>query len=952
MTIQQAMARALLCAVLLLLIAYSGHDSPSGALNAEAFPKATPEEVGLSTTALDALSRIVEGYVDENRIVGAELLVIQDRRTVLHRAYGMLDQDLGIPMTVGTLFNLRSMTKPVTGAAIYRLVEEGRLALDDRVADHIPAFDRPSTGSITVEDLLTHRSGLPLSILFGVDEYASLGDMAAAAASADIGFEPGSRFAYSDAGIDVLGALIETVSGQSLHRFVTDQILQPLGMSDSFYYITETAGDERAARIAPLYVTQGAGWTRFWTPEAPLYPFAWGSQTLYGTPMDYARFLAMWLDHGAWREQRILADESVERMLDPVSIMSGLGTQDPFPTGFYGLTAAYGQTATLHIPEDGSSRSAVVIGHSGSDGTIGWAWPEHDLIVLLFTQSRGTGAPIDFEAEIDRLLLHPEIEEANATAKTQYAAYLGSYSPKDGPMPDRATLVTVRNGTLALAVPGEITYELVAQEGFPAWRFKLYPETGLSFRMVEGGTAEGFSIHQMGSITEYVRGEPDSQAPLTHEDVAALLGAYLDEAADRRLTVRLLNGGLVIDQPESPVPLELHRPDADGWWPLRLNPQVRIRFDVNEHGTVVSFTVRSPEGEAVRLRLTEDDVLEGDRPVDEVSFSHDDITLAGVLSLPDAAGPHPAVILISGSGSQDRHGETPAIPGYRPFEWIAEGLASEGVAVLRYDDRGVGGSDGSAHTATSAETARDVAAAVAFLRTHPGIDPSRIGLVGHSEGGLVAAMVAAEDPGVAFVVSLAGPAADGLQALEAQMRRSLEAADTPPEEIEAAVEEQQAIYRLALEQDWEALDDRLLEAYRRRLAELPAEEQASLGDIDTVARQRAEASGSNLRSPILQFFLRHDPAEDWRRVQVPVLALFGGLDIQSDADLNRTELEAAWNQAGNAPLTVHVFAQANHLFQEAVTGAIAEYNDLPRAFVPGFLPVLIEWIVEQARPAE
>ena len=599
----QRIARPLLCIALLLLCACSGPETSDVQTETAVFPVATPDEAGLSSHALEALTAGVAGYVADARNVGAELLVIQDRRTVLHEAFGLLDKDLGLPMKTDTLFNLRSMTKPLTGAAIQLLIEEGLLTLDDRVVDHLAAFSRPSTGAITVEDLLTHRSGLPLSILFGVDEYESLREMATAAAEAGPDFHPGSRFAYSDAGIDVLGALIESVSGQPLHTFVTERILAPLGMSDTFYYIAATAEDERAGRIAPLYVTQGTGWIRVWTPDEPLYPFAWGSQTLYGTPSDYARFLAMWLDHGEWADQRVLAAESVERMLEPVSIMSGLGTQDPFPTGFYSLTAAYGQTATLHVPEDGSPRSAVVIGHSGSDGTIGWAWPERDLIILFFTQSRGSGAAIDLEAEIDRLLLHPEIEEANAAAREQYADYLGSYVPKTGPVPDRATVVTVRNGTLALSVPGEITYELVLQNEDPAWRFELYPGTGLSFRTSDDGSIEGFAIHQMGSITEYVRGNPAPAPPLTQEEVAPLLGTYLDEEADRRLAVLLQDGELVIRQPESPVPLELHRPNEDGWWALRMNPQIMIRFDVGADGRIASFTVQSPEGEAVRRRI-------------------------------------------------------------------------------------------------------------------------------------------------------------------------------------------------------------------------------------------------------------------------------------------------------------------------------------------------------------
>ncbi len=161
----------------------------------------------------DQPSILVDSPTD---VVGAELLVIKDRHTVLHDAFGWRDREAGIPMETDTLFNIRSMTKPITGAAIQLLVDDGILALDDRVSTYLPGFDTDPSGQITIEQLLTHTSGLPLSIVTEAREYDSLREMADAIGEGGPQFEPGSKFWYSDAGADVLGAIVEQASGSSL----------------------------------------------------------------------------------------------------------------------------------------------------------------------------------------------------------------------------------------------------------------------------------------------------------------------------------------------------------------------------------------------------------------------------------------------------------------------------------------------------------------------------------------------------------------------------------------------------------------------------------------------------------------------------------------------------------------------------------------------------------------
>jgi CubicO group peptidase (beta-lactamase class C family) len=227
MSIRIALA---LCAALLSCHSQAAHlqDSvPGSAASAPAVSQDLPPE------GLAELAATVRGYVEEGAIVGAELLVIKNRHTVLHEAVGWRDREEQTLMERNTIFNIRSMTKPLVAAAVQMLVDEGRLALGDRVSEYLPGFAGGASGEITIEHLLTHRSGLPVSIVSRLDEYESLYAMANAAGERGVQFAPGSRFWYSDAGADVLGAVVERVAGMPLEEFLRLRLFEPLYMSDT-----------------------------------------------------------------------------------------------------------------------------------------------------------------------------------------------------------------------------------------------------------------------------------------------------------------------------------------------------------------------------------------------------------------------------------------------------------------------------------------------------------------------------------------------------------------------------------------------------------------------------------------------------------------------------------------------------------------------------------------------
>jgi pimeloyl-ACP methyl ester carboxylesterase len=334
---------------------------------------------------------------------------------------------------------------------------------------------------------------------------------------------------------------------------------------------------------------------------------------------------------------------------------------------------------------------------------------------------------------------------------------------------------------------------------------------------------------------------------------------------------------------------------------------------------------------------------------EEVTFQSGDVTLAGTLTLPEGDGPFPALILLSGSGQQDRDEALPIVPDYRPFAEIADTLTRQGVAVLRYDDRGVGGSSGDPTLATSADFADDAEAALRYLQERPDIDAKQIGMLGHSEGGILAAMVAARNPDVAFVVSMAGTAVDGYETIVKQVERLSLASGASQAEAEAAVQQQRAVLDLAVAQDWAALEALLNQIAQEQVAALPEAQKAALGDVDALVRQQVAGQLQIFQSPWYQFFLGYDPAEDLAQVSAPVLGIFGDNDTQVDAEQNSTALQAALQRAGNTDVTIQILPTANHLFQDAATGGVDEYAALPPQLMPEFLEAISQWLLARVQ---
>lgn len=324
----------------------------------------------------------------------------------------------------------------------------------------------------------------------------------------------------------------------------------------------------------------------------------------------------------------------------------------------------------------------------------------------------------------------------------------------------------------------------------------------------------------------------------------------------------------------------------------------------------------------------------------------DSTRFAGTLTIPAGDGPFPAVVLITGSGAQNRD---EAIMGHRPFLVIADHLTRNGIAVLRSDDRGVGGSTGNTMTATIPDNAGDVQAAVDLLRADPRIDAARVGLVGHSEGGWVAPLVANQSNAVAFVVMIAGPAVSGEEILYAQTRAMSEASGVAPAYIEGSETVARKIYSIIkAEPDSARAINAILALTDTVSRSLPPAQRAAL-DSAWAIPGRAEELEQGLAvtvTPWFRYLLAYEPSGALAALRVPVLALFGELDLQVPPPQSVPILERLWAEHPDA--TIHVFPRLNHLFQHAEKGLVAEYATIEETFAEPALEMMTAWILERA----
>lgn len=339
---------------------------------------------------------------------------------------------------------------------------------------------------------------------------------------------------------------------------------------------------------------------------------------------------------------------------------------------------------------------------------------------------------------------------------------------------------------------------------------------------------------------------------------------------------------------------------------------------------------------------------------EEVTYMNekDGVRLAGTLTLPDPNDPHmkspyPVVIMITGSGAQDRD-ET--LFEHKPFLVIANSLTRRGIAVLRVDDRGVGGSTGNLATATSKDLANDVKAGIAYLKSRADIDPKRIGLIGHSEGGMIAPMVAVDSPeDVAFIVLMAGPGVPGYDLMIAQSELLSRDSGASEEAIESGLVFQKRFFAVVRdEKDPAVARQELRKIFDELLQTLTAEEKESLGDVEQYITLQIET----LLTPWYRYFINYDPRPVLQQVKCPVLAINGTKDLQVPYKENLGAIREALTEGGNTAFTILEMPNLNHLFQTANTGSPSEYGVIEETISVYTLRLMTDWVYEHSAPVK
>jgi len=332
-------------------------------------------------------------------------------------------------------------------------------------------------------------------------------------------------------------------------------------------------------------------------------------------------------------------------------------------------------------------------------------------------------------------------------------------------------------------------------------------------------------------------------------------------------------------------------------------------------------------------------------PYDEQEVSYrnekDNVKIAGTLTLPRGRGPYPAVLLITGSGSQDRN-ET--IKGHHPFLVLADHLTRNGIAVLRVDDRGIGGTDLGSLSATSENFAEDVLAGVNFLKQRKEIDPKMIGLIGHSEGGMIAPMVAARSKDVSFIVLLAGPGQRGEDVIYTQTQLIHKAQGTPPDTLAHIVSLSRRINAIVkTETDEKRIEQRINEEIAAYAGTLNDDQKKS---FEPAARD-VKAFIPVYKMPWYRYFIMFDPQPVLKNVRVPVLALNGEHDLQVAWKENLDLIAADLKAGGNEDITTEAFPKLNHLFQTSPTGLLSEYSQIEETICPAVLKTVTDWILRR-----
>ena len=387
--------------------------------------------------------------------------------------------------------------------------------------------------------------------------------------------------------------------------------------------------------------------------------------------------------------------------------------------------------------------------------------------------------------------------------------------------------------------------------------------------------------------------------------------------------------------------IKIDMPNLKGEYDGTMDPGgAKIKGTWTQSGRVFTLDLEKTENTVILNRPQE--------PKEPYPYNSEDVfyvnknegdTLAGTFTFPKEGGTFPAVLLITGSGPQNRNEE---LLGHKPFLVLSDYLTRIGIAVLRVDDRGVGKSTGNFASATTADFATDVLAGVGYLKTRKEVNKNEIGLIGHSEGGLIAPMVAVESNDVAFIVLMAGPGLPGEQILLMQSSLISKAAGESSDAIAKTEKINKEIYDIINnEADSIKAHNEITEIFEKYYDSLTDKEKEKAGDKNTALRML-----NTIESPWFKFFIKYDPRPTLEKVKCPVLAIDGSKDLQVPPKEDLAAIKEALTKGGNKNFETIELQGLNHLFQTCTTGAPSEYNTIEETISPLALKTIGDWILK------
>jgi CubicO group peptidase (beta-lactamase class C family) len=473
----------------------------------------------ISAQELKDLAARVRELVEDDEAVGAEVLVLERRQVVLHEAFGWSDMDRKTPLAPNMIMCVRSMTKPLVGTAIQMLIDDGKLRASDAASKYLDSFDNEKSRAITIEQLLTHTAGFPLTLIDKpLRSYA--GQRAVVDQAGKIGPSGKSgSFRYSDTDSETLAAIVSEVSGGPVDEFIRRRIIEPLGMKDTFCVLGNDSPPR--SRVSSNHAGAPGMWHKYWDREAkPFFPFFLGAAALYSTTTDYARFLGLWMDRGKVGGRRLLSEAAIERALNPSQPMLSPGSNTPYPTALAPLKPFYGQHWMVYPSRKVTeAKTLPVFGHGGSDGTLALVFPERDLIVCYFTQSRGGMSTFRFEELIAPLVGLNRPSARHRMSAEELQPLLGDYLEKSS---GKRAWVTAHGRRLRIELAGQAALLPLWPDDSGRWAFgEGSPGVSVSFAKTStGGVTNMRLLYNDKPLIVYERATNDPDLPTVQHIMA------------------------------------------------------------------------------------------------------------------------------------------------------------------------------------------------------------------------------------------------------------------------------------------------------------------------------------------------------------------------------------------------------------------------------------------------